>query len=115
MTGPPPGPDRGRPPGADSDADGSWVYALTGRGLGYTPASHPETIARARKILGPGPVEWSVELGHQMSTRIIQEIPALGVGEDAFEILRPGPESAVLQSLMLVVLNDPALSGATPE
>jgi PucR C-terminal helix-turn-helix domain/GGDEF-like domain len=115
MTGPPPGPDRGRPPGADSDADGSWVYALTGRGLGYAPASHPETIARTRKILGPGPVEWSVELGHQMSTRIIQEIPALGIGEDAFEILRPGPESAVLQSLMLVVLNDPTLSGATPE
>ena len=56
-----------------------------------------------------------MELGHQMSTRIIQEIPALGIGEDAFEILRPGPESAVSQSLMLVVLNDPTLSGATPE
>ncbi len=78
----------------------------TARGLhpggschGLTPASHPDTITRTTEILGPGPVQWAVELGHLMSRTIIQEIPALGAGDNAFEILRPGPESAVLQSL----------------
>lgn len=104
-----------RPQSTDPEADGSWVYALTGRALGFSPASHPQTIARTREVLGAGPVEWAVELGHEMSTRIIAEIPALGVGENAFDILRPGPESAVLQSLMLIALNDASLSGATPE
>ena len=99
----------------DGEADGSWVRALSGRGLGLAPASHPDTITRCTAILGARPVEWAVELGHRMSTRIIDEIPALGVGESAFEVLRPGPESAVLQSLLLIALNDPSLSGATPE
>ena len=99
----------------DGEADGSWVRALSGRGLGLAPASHPDTITRCTAILGARPVEWAVELGHRMSTRIIDEIPALGVGESAFEVLRPGPESAVLQSMLLIALNDPSLSGATPE
>ncbi len=97
------------------EADGSWVRSLAGSGLGLDPASFPDTIERTTEVLGPGPIEWAVELGHHMAARIIQEIPALGSGENAFEILRPGPESAVLQSLLLIALNDPALCRATPE
>ena len=107
--------ERRQPRSPDREADGFWVRALAGRGSGFNPASHPDTIARSTEILGTAPVQWAVELGHQMSSRIIQEIPALGAGENAFEILRPGPESAVLQSLLLIALNDPSLSGATPE
>ena len=116
MTSPPGSAARSRQPlPPDREADGSWVRALAGRGPGFSPASHSDTITRATEILGPGPVQWAVELGHLMSSRIIQEIPALGAGDNAFEILRPGPESAVLQSLLLIALNDPSLSGATPE
>lgn len=116
MTSPPGSAARNRRTLAqDGEADGSWVHALAGHGTSLSPASHPDTITRTTEILGPGPVQWAVELGHQMSSRIIQEIPALGAGENAFEILRPGPESAVLQSLLLIALNDPSLSGATPE
>ena len=116
MTSLPGGAARSRQPlSPDNEADGSWVRALAGRGLGFAPASHSDTIARTTEALGPGPVEWAVELGHLMSSRIIHEIPALGAGDNAFEILRPGPESAVLQSLLLMALNDPSLSGATPE
>lgn len=104
-----------KPLAPDREADGSWVYTLAGAAIGFTPASHPDTITRTTEILGPGPVEWAVELGHLMSRTIIQEIPALGAGDNAFEVLRPGPESAVLQSLLLIALNDPSLSGATPE
>jgi len=104
--------------GAAASTDNSpsqWVTRLTPRTTGLRPASHPETIAAAEAVLGSGTVAWAVELGHEMSTRIIAEIPALGVGDNAFEVLRPGPESAVLRSLLLLVADDTDQHGATVE
>ena len=50
-----------------------------------------------------------------MATRIIAEIPALGGGEEAFQTLRMGTESATLRSMLLLVSNDPARIGVTEE
>ena len=50
-----------------------------------------------------------------MATRIIAEIPALGGGEEPFQTLRMGTESATLRSMLLLVSNDPARIGVTEE
>ncbi len=105
----------GEPAEQGGEATASWVRALAGRGLGLSPASHTDTVQRATRALGAGPVEWAIELGYQMNVRLLHEIPALGEGDFTFDELRSGPESAVLQSLLLVTVNDPGLSRATPE
>ena len=80
-----------------------------------SPASHPPLVAEVTSELGDGPVAWAVDLGHEMATRIIAEIPALGGGQEPFETLRMGTESATLRSMLLLVSNDPARIGVTEE
>lgn len=100
---------------ADSvNADGQWLRDLNGSGQ-HQPASTGALVAEVTAELGEGPVAWAVDLGHQMATRIIAEIPPLGGGPEAFETLRMGTESATLRSMLLLVSNDPARIGVTPE
>ena len=99
---------------AAGSADGQWLRRLRGSGR-HQPASHPPLVAEVTSELGDGPVAWAVDLGHEMATRIIAEIPALGGGQEPFETLRMGTESATLRSMLLLVSNDPARIGVTEE
>ena len=68
-----------------AQADGQWLRDLRPRQDGlppHKPASHPPLIAEVTYELGEGPVAWAIDLGHQMATRIIAEIPALGGSEE---------------------------------
>ena len=85
---------------AVGSADGQWLRRLRGSGR-HEPASHPPLVAEVTSELGDGPVAWAVDLGHEMATRIIAEIPALGGGQEPFETLRMGTESATLRSMLL--------------
>ena len=105
-------------PRAEAAADGQWLRDLRGRQDGdspHRPASHPPLVAEVLAELGQGAVAWAVDLGHEMATRIIAEIPALGGSEEAFQTLRMGTESATLRSMLLLVSNDPARIGVTEE
>jgi hypothetical protein len=99
---------------AVGSADGQWLRRLRGSGR-HESASHPPLVAEVTSELGDGPVAWAVDLGHEMATRIIAEIPALGGGQEPFETLRMGTESATLRSMLLLVSNDPARIGVTEE
>lgn len=99
---------------AVGSADGQWLRRLRGSGR-HERASHPPLVAEVTSELGDGPVAWAVDLGHEMATRIIAEIPALGGGQEPFETLRMGTESATLRSMLLLVSNDPARIGVTEE
>lgn len=110
-----PGEERGSPP-----PDLRWLRQLAPRHPERrTPAaSTPETLAETTAVLGPGPVAWAVEVGHDMATTISREIPDFGSGEGPFETLRMGTESATLRSLILLVdpsvgnpITDEALQG----
>ena len=106
------------PPHTPAEADGQWLRRLRGPQEGdltHKPASHPPLVAEVLAELGEGAVAWAVDLGQQMATRIIAEIPALGGGEEPFQTLRMGTESATLRSMLLLVSNDPARIGVTEE
>jgi hypothetical protein len=108
---------QGHPEGP-AEPDGQWLRDLRGPNHGtpaHKPASHPPLVAEVLAELGEGPVAWAVDLGHQMATRIIAEIPALGGGEESFQTLRMGTESATLRSMLLLVSNDPGRIGVTEE
>jgi hypothetical protein len=102
-------------PRRHSDADGQWIRHLHPATTGLHPASRPQTVAEVVAMLGEGPLGWAVELGHMMATRIIVELPVFGGGEEAFETLRMGTESATLRSMLLIVSDDPARLGVTEE
>jgi hypothetical protein len=104
-----PGPQRA------SDADGQWIRQLHPASTPLRPASRPQTVAEVVAMLGEGPLGWAVELGHVMAKRITGELPVFGGGQEAFETLRMGTESATLRSMMLIVSNDPARLGVTEE
>lgn len=78
-----------------------WLSLLSPRRPGETrPASGPEILGLARSRLGDGPVAWVAEVGSQMATLIIQEMPEFGGGAEAYDILRMGTESSTLQFLL---------------
>src|SRR3546814_12806405 len=90
---------------AAAEANGQWLRDLRGPqegGSTHRPASHPPLVAEVLAELGGGAIAWAVHLGHQLATRIIAEIPALGGGEEAFQTLRMGTESATLRSMLLL-------------
>jgi DNA-binding PucR family transcriptional regulator len=86
--------------------DGSWVLRLEGTGR-RTPASHAPLLAGATEAMGDGPVAWAVDLGHQMASAIIAEMPDFSGGEEAFQTLRMGTESSIIQGMLLVLEDDP--------
>ncbi|WP_067432798.1 PucR family transcriptional regulator [Nocardioides jensenii] len=95
------------------EADGQWLLTLTGSGR-HAPASHPPLVARVRDVLGPGALDWGVDVGHEMATTIIADITAMGGGEEAFDTLRMGTEASTLHSMLMLVSDDPT-SGTVPE
>lgn len=94
-----------------------WLLQLqpAGAGLVPTPASRPATIAAATAALGLGPVDWAIEVGHAMATRITAEIPELSGGPGPFLSLRMGTESATLRSLLRIVDPEVPLPAITEE
>lgn len=86
--------------------DTDWVLGLApSHPCGVTPASSPQTLDAARARLGPGPVDWAVEVGHGIAQTLRAEVPGLAADERSLETLRMGTESATLQ--VLVMLCDP--------
>ncbi|WP_175507364.1 PucR family transcriptional regulator [Nocardioides alpinus] len=90
-------------------SDGRWLLTLSGSGR-HLPASHPPTIAMAREVLGPAAVDWAVDVGHEMASTIIAEMPVLSGGEEAFETVRMGTESSTLHSMLMLVSEVPTTS-----
>ncbi|MDL4818519.1 PucR family transcriptional regulator [Actinomadura opuntiae] len=98
-----------------ADRGGRWLRTLTGSGV-HAPASHPPLIAQSIDAFGPGAFDWAVDLGHRMAVTIIAEIPEFGGGEEAFQTLRMGTESAILRAMLLLVSEDSAaITGAGRE
>ncbi|MDX6741676.1 PucR family transcriptional regulator [Actinocorallia sp. A-T 12471] len=97
-----------------SGATGRWVLELTGSG-DHSPACRPPLIAHATQTLGPDALSWAVDLGHEMATVIISEMPAFAGGEEAFQTLRMGTEASVISGMLTVVTGDPAAVRAPQE
>lgn len=66
----------------------------SGRHPELRPASGPALLAEATAAASPGPVNWAVDVGRDLASAIISEIPELGGGEGPFETLRMGTDSA---------------------
>ena len=98
-----------------AEADGKWILLLGPTTAPLRAASRPQTVTEVVAMVGEDPMQWAVELGHRMATRIIEEMPAFGGSDAAYETLRMGTESATLRSMMLLLSNDPARIGATEE
>jgi hypothetical protein len=60
------------------------------------PVCSPETIASAIAQVGPGPVQWAVDLGAHIAESCIQEFPIFGGGRTAVANLRLGTEQVAL-------------------
>ncbi|MFJ6724984.1 PucR family transcriptional regulator [Streptomyces sp. NPDC091281] len=86
-----------------------WVLRLAPRGeVGLDRAAGPravveEAVARA----GAAPVRWAIEQGDAVVRRIVDEVPALGGGPAAVEMLRRGNEATTLRALV-TLLDGPA-------
>lgn len=99
---------------APAGSDGQWLLTLSGSGQ-HAPASHPPTIAMARQVLGPAAVDWAVDVGHHMASKIIADMPALSGGEEAFQTVRMGTESSTLHSMLMLVSDVPTSSEVPAE
>lgn len=89
-----------------AEPDGQWVLTLRGTDR-HTPACHAPLVAAATETLGHGPLAWAVDLGYEMASLIIAEMPAFSGGEEAFQTLRMGTEAATLQGMLLVAAREP--------
>jgi hypothetical protein len=65
-------------------------------------AGSPATIGDAVARIGERPVCWAIEIGREIATRIIRDIPAFGGGDAPFEVLRQGTEAAMVRALLLL-------------
>lgn len=94
-----------------------WLLRLTPRGevALHRAASAAPTVAQTVAHVGEGPTRWAIEVGHDMATTIIREIPAFGGGDGPFETLRMGTESSTMRSLVLLAFPDAALVPITDE
>jgi hypothetical protein len=63
------------------------------------PACAAPTLAAARELLGPGPVDWAVATAAAMTGEIIERVPEHGGGPGPFETLRRSVEATVLLAL----------------
>ncbi|WP_228001435.1 hypothetical protein [Nocardia australiensis] len=77
-------------------------------GLGPSRAGGPEPewfgpeAERVRATLGPGAVQWAVEVGENITARIAQALPTLREGASAVEAVLRATTSTALQALTLV-------------
>jgi hypothetical protein len=78
-------------------------------------ASSAATITDAVRLLGDGPVRWAVEVGRDMATTIVREIPAFGGGVGPFDVVRMGTESSTLRSMILLAFPAPGVAAITEE
>jgi hypothetical protein len=94
-----------------------WLLELKPRGPVTTEsaASSAPTIAETIAHVGADPVRWAIEVGREMATTIIREIPVFGGGEGPFHMLRKGTESSTLRSLVLLAYPEVSLSPITEE
>ncbi|MGW5515086.1 PucR family transcriptional regulator [Nocardia africana] len=86
-----------RPKETQDDPGHHWVRGL--RSTAETPvqpACTPETIASAIAQIGPGPVQWAVDLGARIADRTIQRFPEFGGGRSSVATLRLGTEQVAI-------------------
>lgn len=94
-----------------------WLLRLAPRGevaLDRAASAAP-TVAQTVAHVGEGPTRWAIEVGHDLATTIIREIPAFGGGDGPFETLRMGTESSTMRSLVLLAFPEAALVPITEE
>ena len=91
-----------------------WVLKLSGSGR-HAPASHAPLISAATEALGSDALAWAVDIGHEMASAIIAEMPDFSGGEEAFQTLRMGTESSTIQAMLRLVSNDLPAAKASEE
>ncbi|HEX6339822.1 PucR family transcriptional regulator [Umezawaea sp.] len=85
-------------PSSRADVRRAWIARLGPRGeVDLDRAACPRAIV-AR--VGAGPARWAVEVSAAVVRRIVDEVPALGDGPDAVEVLRRGNEATTLRALL---------------
>lgn len=94
--------------------DRTWVRRLSSTGTSRA-ASRAPLLAEATERLGSGAVRWAIDLGDRMTAEIIRHVPELGGGDEAFETLRMGAESATLHALLVLAADDTSLARLTEE
>ena len=92
----------------------NWMRQLSSTGT-RRAASHPPLVAEATERLGPNAVRWAVDLGASMATEITEQMPDFAGGDEAFETLRMGTESATMHALLVVAADDHTLARLTEE
>jgi len=79
----------------------AWVARLSPRG-----EVDVDGVAGSREVaerVGADPVRWAVELSSLVVRRIVAEVPSLGGGPAAVEVLRRGNEGTTLRALLALV------------
>ncbi|MCQ6248373.1 helix-turn-helix domain-containing protein [Streptomyces malaysiensis] len=94
----------------------AWITRLGPRGeVDMDRAASPRAIVEdAVARVGAGPVRWAIELNAVVVRRIVGEVPALGGGPAAVEMLRRGNEATTLRALF-TLLEGPAAALPTDE
>lgn len=94
----------------------TWIARLGPRGeVDVDRAASPRAIVEdAVARVGADPVRWAIELNSVVVRRIVGEVPALGGGPAAVEMLRRGNEATTLRALF-ALLDGPAAALPTDE
>lgn len=94
----------------------AWIAELApDEGAGIPePASGLSQRAHVLSSLGPGPLDWGIQLGYRVADGITRELPVYSRQEGAFEALRTGTESTTLQ-LLTALASGRTERAATPE
>ncbi|MDV6248110.1 PucR family transcriptional regulator [Rhodococcus opacus] len=86
-----------QPEVSQDDAGHHWVRALhSDADSPVEPVCSSETIASAVAQVGPGPVQWAVELGARIADRTIRRLPEFGGGRASMTTLRLGTEQVAI-------------------
>ena len=87
--------------GASGDASDSWVLTLrpVGRPAHAGAADPGPRVEAALRVLGPGPVDWGLELAAAMTAAMLASVPELAVPDVELELHR-GSVAVVLGSLL---------------
>ncbi|MDJ1135053.1 PucR family transcriptional regulator [Streptomyces iconiensis] len=102
--------------GRQAERQRAWVARLCPEGeVGLDRAAGPRALVEeAVARIGAGPVRWAIELNSVVVRRIVDEVPALGGGTAAVEMLRQGNEATTLRALF-TLLEGPATAPPTGE
>jgi len=95
--------------------DGALAWIECGIDRVIAVGDHDLVVDRVIDLLGAGAARWAVDLGHRMATEIIEEIPAFGGSDEAFETLRMGTESSCQHALITLATGDPGAALSTEE